>query len=122
MSLLLVYEDEHLKVSPDNYRMTHIPLDKRRQIFRDLTASFPAYLRRAQSRFPGHPWSIADDFHYKERLETKRVAHRYRLDKTVIYMILDEGIREAWLGADGKPLPANTPPLRPRISYITNTK
>ena len=95
-------------------RLAHIPETKRRRVFRRLVSSFPRHWKRARGRFPGKPWSISDDFHYQERVEVTRAASRHRLSKPEIYLILDEGIRRAWPGPNGEPLPSNPPALRPR--------
>jgi len=87
---------------------------QRRAIFVAATADFPRHWDRARSRFPDS-WSIEDDFHYQERLDVGRVARDRHLRRAEVYLILDEGIRNRWPSANGRPLNGATPPLSPRV-------
>ena len=100
-----------------NQALAHLSLEKRQRIFRQLVTPFPKFIREGRARFGDHPWSISDTLHYYERLEVGKIASQYRLHKTEVYLILVEGIRRAWPGADGKPVCATTAPLKPRIRY-----
>jgi len=86
----------------------------RREIFRELAAAEPGERASAERRFAGQAWSIDDDRASGEREAVLGVAARRKLNVTVVYLVLDEGIRNKWPGPDGKPLAAAVAPLNPR--------
>ncbi len=89
-------------------------LAQRRQVFRSMVAPWRQDEKTARRMFAGQPWSIGDHRANLERRHARQVARKYRIPLQVVYLILDEGIRNHWPGPDGHPLPAITPPLCPR--------
>lgn len=86
----------------------------RHEIFHDLAANEPASRARAAQAFPGDPWSTEDHRASFERDLVRAIAQRRELSLTQVYLVLDEGIRDHWLGADGHPLSPLSYPLSPR--------
>jgi len=91
-----------------------LPESDRRAIFRELAAAEPGEIASAERRFGGQPWSIEDDRASGEHEAVTALATRRKINATVVYLILDEGIRAKWPGADGRPLRAAVAPLDPR--------
>lgn len=102
----------------EDYRF-RLPERIRREIFLEIAGAEQAERRRAaeQNTWGGHLWSREDDRGHVERMNLRQIAQRYRISLTQTYLILDEGIREKWPGADGTPLPGTTPPLNPRQTW-----
>jgi hypothetical protein len=86
----------------------------RKEIFAELAAAEPAARAGGIAGFPGLPWSQEDHRCAFERETARNLAVKRGVPLTVIYLVLDEGIREKWPGADGKPLTPKTVPLLPR--------
>jgi hypothetical protein len=93
-----------------------IPEDRRREIFRLLAESENKERQRAisQNTWRGHAWSREDDLGWVQRTEARRLASRFGLSLSQIYLVFDEGIRERWPGPDGQPLRATTAPINLR--------
>jgi len=93
-----------------------LPERTRREIFAELaTAELAERARAIQANtWNGHLWSREDDRGHYERVAIRSVAAKHKISLSQAYLVLDEGIREAWPGPDGKPLPATTPPLNIR--------
>lgn len=96
-----------------------IPLATRKQIFSELAAAEPNARIEGARSFPGPAlaWSAEDHRGAFERNKARELAGKYRLSLTQIYLCLDEGIREHWLGPDGAPLTPSVVPLNPRRKY-----
>ncbi len=86
----------------------------RRAIFKEIAAAEPYGRAQGLAGFPEQPWSQEDHRCAFERDTTRSLAARKGVSLTQIYLVLDEGIRAQWPGADGKPLRATTVPLAPR--------
>ena len=101
----------------DDYRF-RLPERMRREIFADLATAELAERARAiaANSWNGHLWSREDDRGHYERVAVRAAAARHRVSISQVYLVLDEGIRERWPGPDGKPLPADTPPLNIRLN------
>lgn len=91
-----------------------LPEATRRDIFRELAGAEPNAREQGLAGFPGQPWSQEDHRCAFERNTTRDLAARRKLNLQVVYLVLDEGIRNKWPGPDGKPLIATTIPLDPR--------
>lgn len=98
---------------PDGERFG-LPLAKRREIFTEFATAEPNSRSQGVAGFPGQPWSQEDHRCAFERETARTMAVRHGISLTQVYLVLDEGIREKWLGPDGKPLPPKTVPLLPR--------
>jgi hypothetical protein len=92
-----------------------VPEAERRAIWLELTKHEPQWRQEAARKFPGDAWSQQDDYSSYVVHHVLELASAHRLHYSVVYMILDEGIRRHWPGPDGKPLVAVPVPLRPRI-------
>ena len=89
--------------------------ETRRQVFNEIAAEDPAGRERAREHFPADQvWRREDDRSASERDTVRGLAASHHLNVTQVYLILDEGIREGWPGADGKPLNPKTVPLLQR--------
>lgn len=91
-----------------------LPEATRKEIFAELAAAEPAARAGGIAGFPGQPWSQEDHRCAFERETARAMATRRGLSLTQIYLVLDEGIREKWPDAEGKPLHPKTVPLLPR--------
>lgn len=91
-----------------------LPEETRRDIFRELAAAEPHAREQGASGFPGQPWSQDDHRAAFERNTARDLAARRNINLQLVYLVLDEGIRNKWPGPDGKPLVATTIPLDPR--------
>jgi hypothetical protein len=91
-----------------------MPEWRRREIFKEMAAAEPASRANGIAGFPNQPWSQEDHRCAFERDTVRALAGRYGITLTEAYLVLDEGIREHWLGPDGKPLTPKTVPLMPR--------
>ena len=102
----------------EDYRF-RLPERTRRELFLEMATAELADRRRAieQDKWKGHLWSREDDRGHFERTTLRQMALTHRLSLSQLYLILDEGIRNHWPGADGSPLPATTPPLDPRSTW-----
>ena len=96
-----------------------LPERTRRAIFDSLASAEVAERARAvrANTWGGHAWSREDDRGHYERVAARAAAAKYGVSLTQVYLVLDEALREHWLGPDGKPLPALTPPLNPRSTW-----
>lgn len=96
-----------------------VPLRTRKEIFAELAVAEPTARAEGKRSFPGEElaWSADDHRGAFERKTVASLMAMHRLSMTHIYLILDEGIREHWLGPDGKPLLPTTTPLHPRRKY-----
>ena len=99
----------------EDYRF-RMPERTRREIFAEIASAEAIERKRAidQNTWHGHLWSREDDRGHQERMEFRRIAKDYNISLTQVYLVLDEGIREHWLGPDGKPLTGSTPKLDQR--------
>jgi hypothetical protein len=90
-----------------------IPEHVRRAIFTEVAAAEIAERKRAidANTWGGHAWSREDDRGYYERIAVRAAAAKHNVSLPQVYLVLDEGIRQKWLGPDGKPLAGTTPPL-----------
>ena len=86
----------------------------RHAIFDEIAAAEPRAREIGASAFAGLPWSIEDHRCAQERETVKSIAARRGINLSLVYLVLDEGIREHWIGPDGKPLRATSEPLVPR--------
>jgi hypothetical protein len=86
----------------------------RREIFREIATGEPTARVRAAQHFPGDPWSTEDDRAAFERDTVRGIALRRQTSLSQVYLVLDEGIREHWLGPDGHTLSPQSYPLAPR--------
>lgn len=102
----------------DDYKF-RLPERTRREIFGELAGAELAERARAirENTWKGHVWSREDDRGHYERLAARRAAAKHKVSLSQVYLVLDEGLREGWLGPDGKPLPATTPPLNIRTGW-----
>ncbi|MBS2012779.1 MAG: hypothetical protein JST00_07830 [Deltaproteobacteria bacterium] len=102
----------------DDYRF-RLPERVRREIFIELAGAEIAERKRAidGNTWNGHIWSREDDRGQQERMLARTLAGKYKVSLTQIYLVLDEGIRNKWPGADGEPLRATTPPLDIRTTW-----
>lgn len=91
-----------------------LDLATRKEIFSELAATEPRSREAGIAGFPGLPWSQEDHRAAFERDAVRSIASRRSLNLTQVYLVLDEGIRSRWPGADGKPLMATSIPLDPR--------
>jgi hypothetical protein len=94
-------------------------LEKRKAIFAELAAAEIAERKRATeaNAWLGHMWSREDDRGHQELSLARSLALKHNVSLSVVYMILDEGIRKKWPAPDGNPLPATTPPQDPRSTW-----
>ena len=89
--------------------------ETRRKVFSAIAAEDPGAREKARERFPADQvWRREDDRSASERDTARGLASTHHLNVTQVYLILDEGIREGWPGADGKPLSPTTVPLLQR--------
>lgn len=102
----------------DDYRF-RLPLRTRQEIFAEMAAGEIAERKRAvdQNTWKGHLWSREDDRGYVEKTLLRQLAARHNVSLSQLYLVLDEGIRERWLGPDGQSLRGTTPPLDPRSTW-----
>jgi hypothetical protein len=93
-----------------------IPEDRRREIFRMLAECENRERQRAisQNTWHGHAWSRDDDLGWYIRTEARKLAGRFGISLSQVYLVFDEGIRERWPGPDGQPLRATTAPINLR--------
>jgi hypothetical protein len=91
-----------------------VSLVDRRIIFSELVASEPDARARARDIFPGEPWSMEDDRAASERDAARSLAASRGINVSIVYAILDEGIRAKWPGRDDAPVDAHIVPLKPR--------
>jgi len=102
----------------DDYKFKY-PERVRKEIFMEMAVAELAERQRAlaANTWKGHLWSREDDRGHYERVKMRELAAKYKGTLTQMYLILDEGIRNKWPGADGNPLPATTPPWDPRTTW-----
>jgi hypothetical protein len=102
----------------EDYRF-RLPERTRREIFAEIASAETEERRRAveHDKWKGHLWSREDDRGHFERMAFRQLATKYNISLTQVYLILDEGLRSHWPGADGEPLPATTPPLDLRSTW-----
>ncbi len=102
----------------DGYRYG-MNAETRKAIFDELASAERAERHRAieQNTWQGDLWSREDDRGYQELTLARALSTKYGVSLTQVYLVLDEAIREKWRGPDGEPLPATTPPLRPRSRW-----
>ncbi|MDB4997476.1 MAG: hypothetical protein JWM74_4908 [Myxococcaceae bacterium] len=91
-----------------------IPLVERRIIFSELVANEPAARIHARDTFPGELWSQEDDRAAGERDAARSLAEKRGINVSIVYAILDEGVRARWPDKDDVPLDAHIVPLKPR--------
>lgn len=92
-----------------------VPEETRRAVFTEIAREDPSGRERAREHFPADQvWRREDDRSASERDTVRGLAASHHLNVTQVYLILDEGIRERWLGVEGKPLAATTVPLLQR--------
>jgi len=96
-----------------------VALSVRKKVFEELAGAEPGARAEGKRAFPGGElaWSAEDHRGSFERQKVAELEGRYRLSRTQIYLILDEGIRQKWPGPDGQPLPPYVVPLHPRRKY-----
>ncbi|HEY8079152.1 MAG TPA: hypothetical protein VIF62_33700 [Labilithrix sp.] len=96
-----------------------VPLELRKRIFAELAAAEPHERAEGAQKFPGFDleWSAEDHRGGLERKAVTNASNEHQLSLTQVYLILDEGIREHWLGPDGQPLSPRVVPLHPRRKY-----
>jgi hypothetical protein len=96
-----------------------LPLAKRKAIFAEIAAAEPQAILNGKTSFPGKEleWSAEDHRGAYERQTVAAMVLKYGVTTTQVYLCLDEGIRQQWPGADGKPLNPHTVPLHPRRKY-----
>src|SRR4051812_27229395 len=92
-----------------------LPLATRKDVFRELAAAEPNSRAEGKKSFPGTElaWSAEDHRGAFERKTVASISASRGLSITVVYLILDEGIRAKWPGPDGEPLTPFTVPLHP---------
>ncbi len=102
----------------DDYAF-RLPEHERKQIFADIARAEQDERARAieGKTWDGHLWSREDDRGHAERTYFRSLATKYRVSLSVIYLVMDEGIRKHWPGPDGTPLPATSPPLDIRATW-----
>lgn len=102
----------------EDYRF-RLPERIRREIFAEIAEAEQTERAHAiqKNSWNGHLWSREDDRGHFERVFFRTLAKKYNISLTQVYLILDEGIRAKWLGPDGQPLSATTPPLNPRSTW-----
>jgi hypothetical protein len=101
--------------APDDLATRYgVPIAERRAIFAEIAAGEPDARAHGRSNFPGEPWSMEDDRAASERDAARAIAAARGINVSLVYAILDEGIRAKWLGRDGAPLDARIVPLKPR--------
>lgn len=93
--------------------------DVRHAVFNEIAAAEPAAVANGKASFagPALEWSAEDHRGAFERQTVAAMMSKHHLSMTQVYLILDEGIRNHWPGADGKPLNPRTVPLNPRRKY-----
>lgn len=89
--------------------------EERREVWVELMRGDASRWKRARERFPGHAWSQQDDYTHILTDHLLEIARRRDLPFSIVYLVLDEGIRNRWPGPDGGPLDASPVPLRPRL-------
>ena len=96
-----------------------VPLAKRTEVWNAVAAGEPQARLEGTKGFPGPAlaWSAEDHRGAFERKNVQAAATRFGLNLSVVYLILDEGIRQRWPGPDGEPLRPTTVPLHPRRNY-----
>lgn len=96
-----------------------LTLDKRKAIFAELAAAEPQSILNGKTSFPGKEleWSAEDHRGAYERQTVAALVVKYGVTTTQVHLCLDEGIRQHWVGPDGKPLNPHTVPLHPRRKY-----
>jgi hypothetical protein len=87
--------------------------EQRRAIFHELYINERAERRRAieQNTWLGHAWSRDDDLGYVQRTRVRELASQYNVSASQVYLVLEEAIREHWVGPDGQSLPATSAPI-----------
>lgn len=91
-----------------------LPEAVRREIFNELATAEPNARASGIAGFPGLPWSQEDHRCAFERDTARSIAARRQISLSQVYLILDEGIRNKWLGPDKQALNPKTVPLLPR--------
>lgn len=111
--LLPFLVDVHRGPDQGNHR-TEAPEQLAERVFWAFAAAEPEFRNRARRNFPNSPWSQQDDRCNFERHHARRIAERFGLSLSQVYLILDRGIRDKWPGPGGEPLSATIEPLEPR--------
>jgi hypothetical protein len=91
-----------------------LPEDTRREIFKEIAAAEPRAREQGVAGFPSQLWSQEDHRCAFERITMREISDRRKLNLQIVYLVMDEGVRNKWPGPDGKPLIATTIPLDPR--------
>ena len=92
-----------------------LPEEERLDIWDELMEGEKSRWKRARDHFPDHEWSQQDDYAHHLKNDVVRVARERKLHHSIVFLVLDEGIRNHWPGPDGEPLDARPVPLRPRL-------
>ncbi len=85
--------------------------EKRREVFEAIARHTDGWRKAAANTFPERPYRAEDDFRNRMRRKVQAYTGRFDLDRTTIWLIVDEGVRKRWEGPSGEPLRATTVPL-----------
>ena len=88
-----------------------LSLEKRKVMFADIASHDAEWRKHAASRF-NEAWRREDDRAAMERDHVRGMAGRYKVNVSVVYLVLDEGLRLKWTAPGGAPLPAAVVPLQ----------
>lgn len=83
----------------------------RKRLFSELVANEPEWRSKAHEHFK-EAWRAEDDRAAFERDFVRDTASKRKLNVTVVYLVLDEGIRKRWPGPGGAPVEPTVIPLQ----------
>lgn len=83
----------------------------RRRLFSEIVANEPEWRAKAHEHFK-EAWRAEDDRAAFERDFVRDLAAKRRINVTVVYLVLDEGIRKRWPGPAGAPVEPTVVPLQ----------
>lgn len=85
-----------------------------RVLFDAMVKDEPRSWQEVQRDWAHHRWSQQDAFSAGERSRAFEVAARFGVTQQRVFMAFDEGMRQGWLGPDGRAVRATVVPLKPR--------
>jgi hypothetical protein len=88
-----------------------LSLEKRKAMFADVAGHDVEWRTKAASRF-SEAWRREDDRAAMERDHVRSMAGRHRVNVSIVYLVVDEGLRLKWTGPNGVPLNAAVVPLQ----------
>ena len=83
----------------------------RKKLFAELVADEPEWRKKAHEHFK-EAWRADAARAAFERDHVRALAGKRRVNVTVAYLVLDEGVRKRWPGPGGAPVDPNVVPLQ----------